>query len=137
MLLFSPGHNVPICNILSNYLAPGGACEILRWPCLSVCVCVYVCVRVRACVCTSRGVKCVSMLKHSDIYDIWEPIIIVIFNESVHTFLYILPVGPCTPDTNVTCHTSSVDIEPNNAMAYISKTGPTISFKYVSWEPRG
>ena len=32
-------------------------------------------------------------------------------------------------------HDSLVDIEPNNAMVYISKTGPTISFKYFSWEP--
>ena len=42
------------------------------------------------------------MLKYSDIYDIWEPITIEIFNESLQTFEYILPVGQCTPDKNVT-----------------------------------
>ena len=35
------------------------------------------------------------MLKYSDIYDIWEPITIVIFNESLQTcaYMYLLPVG--------------------------------------------
>ena len=42
------------------------------------------------------------MLNHSDIYNISEPITIVIFNESLQTFAYILPVGQCTPDKNVT-----------------------------------
>ena len=42
------------------------------------------------------------MLKYCDIYDILDPITIVIFNESLQTFAYILPVGQCTPDKNVT-----------------------------------
>ena len=33
-----------------NYLAPGGGCEVLFVPCLSVCVCVCLCV----CVCVSN-----------------------------------------------------------------------------------
>ena len=65
------------------------------------------------------------MLKYSDIYDLCEPVTIVIFNESLHTFAYILPVGQCTPYTNVMqrkCrYASSVGSEPNNLMAYISK----------------
>ena len=39
------------------------------------------------------------MLKYNDI---GEPIAIVIFNASLHTFVCILSVGQCTPDTNVT-----------------------------------
>ena len=42
------------------------------------------------------------MLKNRDIYDLREPITIVIFNESLQTCVYILPVGQCTPDKNVT-----------------------------------
>ena len=42
--------------------------------------------------------KSVSLLKYSDIYDIWEPITIVIFNESLQTFVYILPACQCSPD---------------------------------------
>ena len=45
--------------------------------------------------------KCVPMLKHSDIYDLREPITIVIFNESLQACAYILPVGQCTPDENI------------------------------------
>ena len=45
--------------------------------------------------------KVCPMLKYSDIYDILEPITIVIFNESLQTFIYILPVCQCTPDKNV------------------------------------
>ena len=89
------------------------------------------------------------MLKYSDIYDLWEPITIVIFDESLQTLVYILPVGQCTPDTKYNVckwrHASSVDIEPNNlcaprytpSMAFISKTVWTIYFKYfvmgTSW----
>ena len=53
----------------------------------------------------SRGIKKLCpMLKYSDtrIYDIWEPITIVIFNESLQTLSYILPVCQCTLDKNVT-----------------------------------
>ena len=41
--------------------------------------------------------KVCPMLKCSDIYDLWEPITIVIFNESLQTFayMYILPLGQC------------------------------------------
>ena len=39
------------------------------------------------------------MLKYSDIYDIWEPITIVIFNESLQNFCIHTPG---TPDKNVT-----------------------------------
>ena len=46
--------------------------------------------------------KVCPMLKYSDIYDLGKPITIVIFNESLPTFAYILPVGQYTPDTNVT-----------------------------------
>ena len=51
-----------------------------------------------------------------------------------YTLVHILPLGQCTPDTNVTFASdvnfaSSVEIEPNNSMAYISKTGPTIYLK--------
>ena len=74
------------------------------------------------------------MLKYSDIYNLREPTTIVIFNESLRTFAYILPVGQCTPDANVSYVS---DVMPSNSMAYISKTGPTISFKYffmgTSW----
>ena len=81
--------------------------------------------------------KVCPMLKHSDIY---EPITIVILNESLQTFVYIRPVGQCTPDKNVTYvsdvmprqYTSSLTIQWR-----ISKTGMTISFKYFSWEPLG
>ena len=45
--------------------------------------------------------KVCTMLKYSDIYDLREPITIVIFNESLQTFAYILPVGQCTSDKNV------------------------------------
>ena len=74
------------------------------------------------------------MLKNSDIYDIRESITIVLFDESLQTFACILPVGQCTPDKNVTYVS---DIEPSNSMAYISKTGSTISLKYLSWLPLG
>ena len=50
---------------------------------------------------TSLTSKVCPMPKYSDIYDLWEPVAIVIFNESLHTFVYILPVGQCTPYTNV------------------------------------
>ena len=33
-------------------------------------------------------------------------------------------------------YVSSVDIEPNNPMAYILKTGPTISFKHFAMTSR-
>ena len=42
------------------------------------------------------------MLKYSDIYYLLEPITTVIFNESLQTVVYILPVGQCTPVRNVT-----------------------------------
>ena len=47
--------------------------------------------------------KVCPMLKHSDIYDLREPITIAIFNESPQTFAYILSAGQCTPGKNVTC----------------------------------
>ena len=44
--------------------------------------------------------KVCPMLKYSDIYDPCEPLTIVIFNKSLRTFAYILPVGQCTRYTN-------------------------------------
>ena len=47
--------NCNYVNILRCYLAPGGGCEVLFSPglsvCLSVCVCVCVCVCLSACLC--------------------------------------------------------------------------------------
>ena len=82
------------------------------------------------------------MLKYSDIYDILEPITIVIFNESLQTFVYILPVGQCTPDKKCNVrkwrNASSVDIEPNNLMAYISLFNILIAFLYnQEWNKLG
>ena len=37
--------------------------------------------------------KLCPILKYSDIYDLCEPVTIVIFNESLQTFVYTLPVG--------------------------------------------
>ena len=45
----SRGHGAGIDEI-SNYLAPGGGCEVLFSPGLSVCVCVCLCV----CVCPAN-----------------------------------------------------------------------------------
>ena len=64
--------------------------------------------------------KVCLMLKYCDTYDPWEPIAIVIFRS-------MYSGEKC----NV-CkwhHASSVDIEPNNSMAYISK----ILFMGTSW----
>ena len=49
----------------------------------------------------SRDVKSVAHAKNSDIYDIWEPMTIVIFNYSLQTFVCILSVGQCSPNKNV------------------------------------
>ena len=81
------------------------------------------------------------MLKYSDIYDIWKAhnycnIQWIITNFGIHTPGRSMYSGyKC--NVHKWHHGSSVDIGPNNSMAYISKTGSTISFKYFSWEPLG
>ena len=51
--------------------------------------------------------KVCPTLKYIDIFDLWEPITIVILNESLQTIVCILPVGQCTPDKNVTYEMTS------------------------------
>ena len=60
-VLFETQLNVAMLNIYLNvscdnscaicYLAPGGGCEVLFSPCLSVCLCVCLCVCLSVCVC--------------------------------------------------------------------------------------
>ena len=55
----------------------------------------------------------------------------------VHIWILVLGSRLECKSTHNKVTSCLVSIEPNNSMAYNSKTGPIISFKYFLWEPLG
>ena len=70
--------------------------------------------------------KVCPMLKNCDIYDHWEPITIVIFNESLQTFVYIVPVSQCIlqkltkSETRRLCVLANTKLYHQNLLLWIS-----------------